>query len=76
MLLVLVMDCFWLVGVAHKRRREEDVHAVNESEEEAAEIFVGYFFFFELLTHKGAKEKGCGDFFGLTFVTIWEFGIR
>ena len=46
-----------------------------ESREEAADIFfVGSIFFCELLTHKGAKGKGCGDFFGLKFVTILEFG--
>ena len=47
MLLVLVMGCCWLVGVAHKKeKRGGCLCCERESREEAAENFVDSVFFF------------------------------
>jgi len=45
MLLVLVMGCCWLVGVAHKRRRDEDDYAVNGRVGRKRQKFCGFCFF-------------------------------
>ena len=63
MLLVLVMDCCWLVGVAYKRRREEYVHAVNGRvgrNRQKKKKFVGSVFFLRTARIKEQRGKGVG----------------